>query len=93
MVTHANDKVLHFLDFFILALLAFRTFTLSSLPFFQVKAGRKAVGFSLLYGVFLEWAQWSVPGRDASFWDGTADALGVLAASGIFRISQLTLSP
>ena len=89
VVTQANDKVLHFLDFFLLALLSFRTFILSSLSFFHVKAGRKAALFSLLYGFLLEWAQRSVPGRDASFWDGMADALGVLVASGVFRISRL----
>lgn len=90
VVTHANDKVLHFLDFFLLALLAFRTFILSSRSLFCVQAARKAAGFSLFYGAFLEWAQRRVPGRDASFLDWIADAVGVLVASGIFRISRLT---
>ena len=92
-VTYANDKVLHFLDFFLLGLLAFRTFTLPSRPLFQVQAGGKAAVFSLLYGTFLEVLQQRVPGRDASVWDWTADLVGVLVASGIFRISRLTPSP
>ena len=92
-VIRANDKVLHFLDFFLLALLAFRAFIFSSRPLFYAHAGRKAVVFSLFYGAFLEGVQLSVPGRDANFWDWTADASGVLVASGIFRISRLTPPP
>lgn len=88
----ANDKLLHFLDFLVLALLAFRTFTFSSQPLFYLHAGTKAAGFSVFYGSLLEWSQRTVPGRNASLWDWVADLAGILVASGIFRISRLTPS-
>lgn len=88
-----DDKVLHFLDFFLLALLAFRTFALSVSSFFSAHAGVKAAAFSLLYGAFLEWVQVPVPGREMSLTDWLANAAGVLAASGIFWISRLTPPP
>ncbi|MBI2167730.1 MAG: VanZ family protein [Candidatus Omnitrophica bacterium] len=81
---------MHFLDFFLLALLAFRAFFYSPRPFFHLWAGEKAFVFSLLYGAFLEWAQRGVSGRVASLTDWGADALGALVATGIFRISRLT---
>ena len=90
VVTRANDKVLHFIDFFLLALLAFRTLALSSHSFFRLQAEGKAILFSLFYGAFLEWAQKGAAGREASFMDWSADALGVLLAALIFRISKLT---
>ena len=90
VVLGANDKILHALDFFLLALLAFRTFFYASHPLFCIHAGGKAVGFSLFYGAFLEWAQRGAPGREASFADWVADAVGILIASLIFRISRLT---
>lgn len=89
-VTRANDKVLHCLNFLILALLAVRTFTISSYAFFRLQAEGKAMTFSLFYGAFLEWAQKYSDGREPSLADWLADALGVLAAAGIFRISKLT---
>jgi len=92
-VIYTNDEVLHFLHFFILALLAFRTFISSTQSIFCVQSGSKAAAFSVLYGAFLEEVQLTVPGREASLGDWMTDVLGVLAASGIFRISRLTPPP
>lgn len=92
-VLAANDKVLHLLLFLILALLAFRTFFYSAVSFFRAHAVAKTVWFSAAYGVFLEWAQMTVPGRSASFADWVADSLGILAAFGIVKISQKNPSP
>lgn len=89
-IASANDKLLHFLDFFLLALLAFQAFASSSRPIFSLQAGLKAASFSFFYGAFLEWLQLRVPGREGSFADWLADAAGILVASGIFRISRLT---
>jgi len=88
-VAEANDKIIHVIVFFIYALLAFRTFFYSSRPLFHNDAGLKSVGLSLFYGAFLEWVQWNVSGRSASFTDWLADLAGTLAASAIFRISRL----
>ena len=88
-IAAANDKALHFLDYFILALLAYQTLYYSSRSFFYLHAGGKAVVFSLFYGAFMEWVQIGIPGRGASFSDWAADSLGVLVASGNFRIAKL----
>jgi VanZ family protein len=89
-VAQANDKLLHFLDFFILTLLGFRTFSQSSFPFLSQKARIHSVIFSIAYAVFLEWSQEGVPGRAASLTDGLADTLGTFAAS---LISRMGASP
>lgn len=91
-VAQANDKVLHLINFLILALLAYRTFTRSSRTLFSFHAGGKAAGFSLFYGALLECIQLKIPGRETSLRDWLADAIGVLLASIIFRISKLTRS-
>ena len=88
VVIRANDKVLHFLSFFLLTLLGFRAFSRSSYEMFYQYGEGKAVCFSLFYGPFIEWAQRSVPGREMSFMDVTADSLGTLLAFLIFRFSR-----
>ena len=85
-----NDKLVHFLDFFLLTLLSFRAFLYSTRPFFSSRGEWKAVSFSLFYGAFLEGVQISVPTRHGDFRDWLADVLGTLAAYGIFKISRLT---
>jgi len=88
-VAQANDKVLHLINFLILALLAYRTFAFSSRKFFSLHPGVKAAGFSLFYGALLECIQSRIPGRQGDVADWLADAIGVLVASVIFRISKL----
>ncbi len=80
MVAGVNDKLFHFLDFFLLTLLGFRAFAYSGQTLFHAKAGPKATGFSLGYGTLLEWNQRFIPGRAASLWDVAANVLGSLAA-------------
>ena len=87
VVVRANDKLLHFLSFLLLTLLGFRAFWHSSMELFSQYAEGKTVSFSLFYGAFIEWAQRSVPGRDMSFLDFVADALGTFLAFLIFRLS------
>ncbi len=87
-VVRANDKLLHLLSFLLLTLLGFRAFSRSSVEMFSRYGEGKAVSFSLFYGAFIEWAQQSVPGRDMSFSDFVADALGTFLAFLIFRYSR-----
>jgi VanZ family protein len=83
-----NDKLLHFVDFFVFTLLGYGAFG----------GKNRAVVFSLIYAAFLEWMQMKVPGRDPSFADWIADAVGTFAAlatveiSRFFRIPFLTRS-
>lgn len=88
-MVETNDKLSHFLGYFLLALLSFRTFLGSSLILFHQRVGAKAVVFSLVYALLLEWAQKGVPGRSSSFVDWASDAVGIFFASFFFRISRL----
>ena len=87
-IGRANDKLLHFLSFFLLALLGFRAFCHSSLELFNRYGEGKMISFSLFYGALIEWVQHSVPGRDMSFSDWLADALGTYLAFLVFRLSR-----
>ena len=55
----------------------------------NVYRGRRARGRivlgCLLFGVFIEFAQWLDPPRDASGWDVLADVLGILIALLLLR--------
>ena len=88
VVVRANDKLLHFLSFLLLTLLGFRAFSYSSFDLFSQYGEGKTVSFSLFYGAFIEWAQRSVPGRNMSFSDWLADALGAFLAFWVFRYSR-----
>lgn len=90
-ILRVNDKLMHYVDFFLLTLLSFRTFA-SSRSLLSRQAETKAAVFSVLYGAFLEWAQRNTVGRTPSFTDWLADALGVFSALIIFSISKLTPS-
>ena len=83
-VARANDKLLHFLTFFILTLFGFRAFSYSSFNSVRRWGECKTISFSLFYGAYLEWAQRSVPGREMSFADFVADSFGTFAAFLIF---------
>lgn len=91
-ILRVNDKLMHYLDFFLLVLLGFRTLT-SSRALFSRQAETKSAVFSLLYGAFLEWAQKYSVERSPSFMDWVADALGVFSGVIIFWISKLLTHP
>lgn len=84
-VLEANDKLLHFLDFLILTLLAFRSFFYSSSTFFSIKAGGKAFLFSAAYGAFLEGIQSRIGFREGNPLDWLADLAGCVLAYVIAR--------
>ena len=90
LAAYVNDKVFHFLNFLILALLGYRTFHRSSRSFFALHSEQKAMAFALFYGALMEMIQSTLPSRTASFADWLADAAGVFVAFLVFRISKLT---
>ena len=67
-----NDKLVHMVSYFILIL----TFD------FSVKSGEaifvKAI-FVFVYSCAIEYAQGFVPGREVSFWDIVANAVGIFS--------------
>lgn len=88
----ANDKLLHFLDFFLLTLLGFRAFAYSRIASLRVHAGLKATGFSISYSTLLEWNQRFIPGREVSLWDLGANFFGSLTAFLLIGISRKSQS-
>ena len=88
-----SDKVLHGVEYGILALLCFRAFRLASGP----AAARQAVLLAILtasvYGLTDEVHQAFVPLREASWLDWLADTIGAaLAAVGAGRITKTSAS-
>ena len=75
------DKIGHFLAYAGLPVLI-------CLDFEGTKARLGALIGAVALGALLEWAHLYVPGRDMSFVDGTANALGVLAGAVVFRFRQ-----
>jgi len=74
----SNDKVNHFI--------AYATFAFCGLSAYS---GSKIVRLLLCfvgYGVFMEWMQGLVPGREQSWYDALANSLGVAIGWTIFRI-------
>ena len=72
------DKLYHFLEFFIFGLLLARAFLNIASRGKEHKAVLVAVALGIFWGVVDEIHQVFVPGRDASFLDVVADAVGVL---------------
>ncbi len=75
-----QDKIVHFLEYFLLAFLM--TFALVR----GTKRSRQwqmqmAIIFPVLYGILLEVIQLGVPGREMSFLDIGANVAGVLAGA------------
>lgn len=84
----ANDKLMHSLNFFILTLIAFRTFAHSRFPLVREGAVEKAAGFALFFSTFVEWMQKNSSGRTVSLADWAANALGIFLAFLICRITE-----
>ena len=73
---NSKDKVMHFIQYFILVLLAFFTF--------KIKASIKSFGFLCLFIMFSsglsEFIQLYLPGRNSSYTDFFYDISGVIFA-------------
>ncbi|PJA29765.1 MAG: hypothetical protein CO189_01365 [candidate division Zixibacteria bacterium CG_4_9_14_3_um_filter_46_8] len=80
-----GDKVLHFIEYFIFAILWYKALTIAlggrKIPIYKVL---------LIYGVVFaaldETHQYFVPNRDMDFWDFLADFAGLLSWIGILAI-------
>jgi VanZ family protein len=73
-----NDKVLHTLEYAILAILCYRAFLHASGPWLAEFAGSLAIIAAILFGVSDEFHQSFVRLREADPWDLVADAAGSL---------------
>jgi VanZ family protein len=75
------DKVLHFIEYFIMGFLFYGWFS----SFKGLARGNFPLAATVMVGIAYaltdEWHQSFVPGRDASAWDWMFDSLGVLAAT------------
>ena len=88
MVFSFQDKIQHLIAYFIMAVLAWRSFQImvGSIRILAVVS----VVFCSLYGVSDEWHQSFVPGRDVSALDWIADTLGAILA--VFLLKKLNKS-
>jgi VanZ family protein len=83
-----EDKIYHFLEYLIFGILIFRAFP------GLLRSTRKRLGSLLLillglaFAGFDETVQYFVPSRDSSFSDWLADAVGMIAAAGIYLWRQ-----
>lgn len=74
----SNDKINHFI--------AYGTFAFCSLSAYLGPKMWRLILFVVAYGLFMEWMQGFVPGREQSWYDALANALGVLIGWTTFRI-------
>ena len=93
LLKEVSDKVLHAVEYGILALLCYRAFRRAAGP----AAARQAVVLAILtasvYGLTDEVHQTLVPLREASWQDWLADTVGAtLAAVGVGRITKMSAS-
>ena len=77
-VGEVSDKVLHALEYAILAILCYRAFLHASGPGLADYAGVLAIVGAILFGVSDELHQYFVPLRDADPWDLVANGVGSL---------------
>jgi VanZ family protein len=73
-----QDKLQHFLAYWLLGVLAWRAFAHLNLS--RQRLLWLSMGFCSLYGLSDEWHQSFVVGRNASAWDWLADNMGSVAA-------------
>jgi VanZ family protein len=74
----SNDKVNHFIAYSTLAFCGLSAYS-------GTKVLRLLLVF-ICYGLFMEWMQGFVPGREQSWFDALANSLGVAIGRTIFRL-------
>ncbi|MEY4703894.1 MAG: hypothetical protein RL042_90 [Nitrospirota bacterium] len=88
-----SDKVLHAVEYGILALLCYRAFRRAAGPVLARQAVVLAIVTASVYGLTDEVHQAFVPLRDASWQDWLADTIGAaFAAVGVGRITKTSAS-
>lgn len=90
--SHA-DKIVHVLEYALLAILCYRAFRYAAGPWAARYPVMVAVCASVGFGATDELHQWFVPFRDPSWWDLAADSLGAGFAAGSWHFSFGTVSP
>ena len=74
----SNDKINHFV--------AYATFAFCGLSGYNGTNAWRLLLFFVSYGLFMEWMQGLVPGREQSLLDALANSLGVVVGWTIFRL-------
>jgi len=88
-----SDKVLHAVEYAMLALLCYRAFRWAAGPVVARQAVVLAIVTASVFGLTDEVHQLFVPLRDASWQDWLADTVGAtLAAVGVGRITKMSAS-
>ena len=88
-----SDKVLHAVEYAVLALLCYRAFRWAAGPVLARQAVVLAILTASVYGLTDEVHQAFVPFRDSSWQDWLADTVGAtLAAVGVGRVTKTSVS-
>jgi len=74
----SNDKINHFI--------AYATLAFCGLSSYSGPKTIRLLLFCVGYGLFMEWLQGFVPGREQSWYDALANSLGVVIGWSIFRL-------
>jgi VanZ family protein len=74
----SNDKINHFI--------AYATLAFCGLSAYSGPKIVRLLLFCVCYGLFMEWMQGLVPGREQSWYDALANSLGVAIGWTIFRL-------
>lgn len=80
-VINNNDKLIHFAEFFVLSILALKTFQLFKFKHYYIIG----IIFCLVFVVLSESLQSLVPSRSFSYYDMLADLLGIIVGLGVFK--------
>lgn len=76
-----NDKLIHFAEFFVLSILALKTFQLFKFKYYYALG----ILFCLIFVVLSESLQSLIPSRSFSYYDMIADLLGIIIGIGVFK--------
>ena len=80
-IINNNDKLIHFAEFFVLSILALKTFQLFKFKQHYILG----VLFCLVFVVLSESLQSLIPSRNFSYYDMIADLLGIVVGVGVFK--------
>jgi VanZ family protein len=93
LLQDVSDKVLHAVEYGILALLCYRAFRWAAGPAVARQAVVLAIVTASVYGVTDEVHQFFVPFRESSWLDWLADTVGAtIVAVGVGRITKTSVS-
>jgi VanZ family protein len=78
-----GDKIIHFMEYFILALVLFKSLQLYKLKKINIYVLGIIIG--IVFMLLSETVQLFVPGRSFSFYDMLADFMGFIIGMGVFK--------